>query len=420
MTTVLSFVSLVLTWGYAWVFFALMRAFLPLRGPFALRVAAFLLCGWLCDAIIYAGEWHSVFFTMAVFLAFLLLFWRGTLVEKVSVLLLFYPVLVAVNFLMTSLSTRAFYAWTGAYGADVAADPVLLFESTLVHTLALSLRLLFWLGIWALLHRALAALAERLDSRTWLMVDIVILAASVSIFTIICFAPADSVAYPICAAAIVGSLGSMLLVTVLVRAREDRDAARERDYLQARIADETRLRQVYHDLKNHLLLLGQGEGGAAQAMAADLRRQIEGVEDYLHTGNTALDVILRDKARLAREKQIDFNAVVHFQDGGFIAPLDLSSIFGNALDNAIEASEKLPPEARLITVKAAARGGMLVISVENNMAPGPLAARTSKDDAFLHGLGLASIRRAVNDYGGSVSVRAEEGVFRLHIMIPIP
>lgn len=51
-------------------------------------------------------------------------------------------------------------------------------------------------------------------------------------------------------------------------------------------------------------------------------------------------------------------------------PLDISTIFGNAIDNAIEASENLPEYKRLITVKAERVRDMLLITIENNTQPG--------------------------------------------------
>ena len=103
----------------------------------------------------------------------------------------------------------------------------------------------------------------------------------------------------------------------------------------------------------------------------NLTRQITDYENYHHTGNEYADIILRDKARLAQRKQIDFHAAVCFEEGGFVEPLDISTILGNALDNAIEACEKLPKDERLITVKAGRIRDLLTISVENTAPDAP-------------------------------------------------
>ena len=69
---------------------------------------------------------------------------------------------------------------------------------------------------------------------------------------------------------------------------------------------------------------------AAHRMAETLRGQIAAYEDYVHTGNEFLDIILKDKAAKAREKGIDFSAQLDLHGSDFLDPLDLSTLFGNA------------------------------------------------------------------------------------------
>ena len=84
----------------------------------------------------------------------------------------------------------------------------------------------------------------------------------------------------------------------------------------------------------------------------------------------------------------------------FIEPLDVSTIFGNGLDNAIEASEKLPEEQRAILVKAG--------KMQNFF------------DDFLHGFGISNMRKAVEKYDGQLMTKCENGKFTLKILILIP
>lgn len=141
----------------------------------------------------------------------------------------------------------------------------------------------------------------------------------------------------------------------------------------------------------------------------------------MHTGNEFLDIILKDKAAKAREKQIDFSAMVDFNGIDFMEPLDISTIFGNAIDNAMEASEPLPEDRRLITVKAERVRDMLIITVENNTLQGTQPAEeTTKKDRFVHGFGIPNIKKAVEKYDGQCSFRQEDGTYLLKILIPIP
>ena len=153
-------------------------------------------------------------------------------------------------------------------------------------------------------------------------------------------------------------------------------------------------------------------------MVASLQEQISDYESFQNTGNEFLDIIIRDKFRIAKEENIDFNAILHFEDGGFIEPLDISTIFGNALDNAIEASRMLEPEERMITVKAKRFHDMLSIVIRNNR-PTEIE-KWEKEDSFLHGFGRRNIKRAVDKYEGQVIVKQGEKDYTLKIIIPIP
>jgi len=105
--------------------------------------------------------------------------------------------------------------------------------------------------------------------------------------------------------------------------------------------------------------------------------------------------------------------------------VEVSAIFGNALDNAIEGVSKLPdPSQRLIRLSVARQKGFLRIKVENRcvdrLAVEGELPRTTKADSSQHGYGLKSIRATAEKYGGTVTVQAEGGWFTLGLLVPIP
>lgn len=424
----LEIVSFLLAWGYSFVFFWILRTFLPLRRNWFIKTAAFLVCGYLADSIIYSNDLGSLLGTMIFFCVYVLTFYRGTLIEKASVLLVFYPALIAVNYLMLDIGGRLFFATTRATREEMAESSKLMLISTAIHTASLFLRLLFWTGAWLVLRRFLSKITSRLNARMWLIVDMLMLASFVAIFTIIYFLPEETaIVYPICGASIFSSFGCMYLASYICEAMQTAYHAQElemqRNYYKDRIRDEERVRSVYHDMKNHLLLLQAqaGNGQEVQDSIQELNGQIQEYENYHHTGNEFLDIILRDKAKAAQERKIDFSAAISFESGSFLEPLDISTIFGNALDNAIEASEKLPEDKRLITVRANRVRNMLVVIVENNAASdSPGTKGTTKEDTFAHGFGLPNLKNAVEKYDGQCSTKLENGMFTLKIIIPIP
>ena len=364
--------------GYAFVFYLILKAFLPLRENRILKIAAFFVCGYLADTIIYSNDLGGLLGTMLAFFVYILLFYKGTIMEKISLLL----------------------------------------------------RLLFWIFAWLILRKFLSKLPSHLNVRTWLIIDMLMLASFVAIFTIIYFMPEDTaIVYPICGAAIFSSFGCMYLASYIYDSMQTAQRLRymesQQDYYRQRVADEERIRSIYHDMKNHLLVLESSqETAAARQMAKELRAQIADYEDYIHTGNDFLDIIIRDKAEKAREKHIDFSAAIDISSADFIEPLDISTLFGNGIDNAMEASEKLPQEQRVIAVKAGRVNDFISILIENNCMEEQAADktgkhRTTKADSFLHGFGITNMEKTAEKYGGTCTTRQEDGRFTLKILLPV-
>lgn len=93
---------------------------------------------------------------------------------------------------------------------------------------------------------------------------------------------------------------------------------------------------------------------------------------------------------------------------------DICAVFGNALDNAMEAVEGLPAEKRRISLEARMGKGLLAVSIRN---PGKLSESrdgeeikreipvTTKTDRSAHGFGLPSIRAALDRYSGTMELR---------------
>ena len=105
--------------------------------------------------------------------------------------------------------------------------------------------------------------------------------------------------------------------------------------------------------------------------------------------------------------------------------MDLSALFGNALDNAMEGVKKLSdPDKRLIHLSVARQKGFLRIPVENcyegdlNLKSGMPAS--TKQDKRYHGFGLKSIQAIAAKYGGSMTIGSKDGWFELRILFPLP
>lgn len=180
-----------------------------------------------------------------------------------------------------------------------------------------------------------------------------------------------------------------------------------------------------HDLKHQIEALRRI---SSEAERNEYIEQVENAvlfyESAVKTGNETLDLILMEKQLYCKEHGITLTCVCDGSRLSFLSTLDLYALFGNALENAIESVSGEAPENRIISFRAGVRGGFLSIHFENYLGHA-LTMRdglplTTKDDQSYHGFGVLSIRHIVEKYKGSMSIRTDQKLFRLDILLPLP
>ena len=142
------------------------------------------------------------------------------------------------------------------------------------------------------------------------------------------------------------------------------------------------------------------------------------------TGNEALDVILTEKSLVCVGKDIRLTCLIECNRIEFMRDGDLYALFGNVLDNAIDAASEIQDkDKRCVSLNVRNVGNMISISTENYFvgdlnfgADGLPRTKKSADEG--HGFGMLSIKGVVNKYGGTVSVVTNGNIFRINILIP--
>ncbi len=184
------------------------------------------------------------------------------------------------------------------------------------------------------------------------------------------------------------------------------------------------INRKYHDLKHQITVLrAEPDSAKRSAFLDQMEEEIRVYEAQNKTGNQILDTILTSKSLYCARNGISLTCVVDGALLDFMEPMDLSAVFGNALDNAIECEEGVADrEKRLIHVTVSARQGFVLVRFENYCEgslhfDGGLPV-TTKADTDYHGYGLKSIRFVVKKYGGSVTARMEEPWFVLQLLLP--
>lgn len=181
----------------------------------------------------------------------------------------------------------------------------------------------------------------------------------------------------------------------------------------------------YHDLKNQIIALrAEDDAEKRNAYLKKMEDEIKLFEAQNKTGNHVLDTLLASKNMYCIKNRITLTCVADGSLLNHIDVIDICTIFGNALDNAIEYEQRIEEEEkRLIHVSVFAQKGFIMIRFENYFEgelelDGGLPV-TTKTDTFNHGYGLKSIRYSIEKYGGVVSVGQQDNWFELKILIPM-
>ncbi len=175
-----------------------------------------------------------------------------------------------------------------------------------------------------------------------------------------------------------------------------------------------------HDLKHKLSSL--------QACLPE--EEIESIKNILRiydsnykTGNSALDVLLTESSLHCAEQGILLTFTGNGQDLAFMNDMDVYSLFGNAISNAIEAAQKLEdPNKKLVNIVVERLGDLVNISVANYFSGflrmvDDIPETTKKEEEGYHGFGMKSMRLLAGKYGGGLSIRIQEDLFTLGVYL---
>lgn len=179
-----------------------------------------------------------------------------------------------------------------------------------------------------------------------------------------------------------------------------------------------------HDIRQQIRLLGREARLDEQALK-EITDAVSIYDSAIDTGNKVLDVILTDKSISCEKKQIRFGCMMDGDALEFMSSMDLASLFGNLIDNAIEAVVQLDdPEKAIINLNVRTMNGAVFIHCENyyhaDLSLTQGIPSTTKADTHFHGFGIKSIRFVVEKYGGAMTIVPEDDVFNVNITIPLP
>lgn len=184
----------------------------------------------------------------------------------------------------------------------------------------------------------------------------------------------------------------------------------------------TSLQIKCHDLKHQIAAI------RTKTEKENFDKYLDRLEDSIieygtvvECGNETINIVLTEKNILCSTCGVKFSYIIDGTLFDFMSEMEIYSLFGNALDNALESCSKVQqPEKRVISLKAAAHGDMVVLHVENffeaplTMVDG-MPATTKQGSG--HGFGLRSIWQIAEKYNGVASVQTDGNIFKLNVIL---
>ena len=184
--------------------------------------------------------------------------------------------------------------------------------------------------------------------------------------------------------------------------------------------------RLRHDMKNHIIALSALSRNKEWEKIDSYLKTMEGIAldaDGDMTGNKAVDALLYQKRKRAEEENIKWECDVHMPKEYCINEFDLCVLFGNILDNALEACGRMQGgECRFINIQAKTVKKCFLLEVKNSMNRTEKCTDgfPNKGDSQEHGIGLLNVSDVVNKYNGAMNTEAENGIFVISILMPFP
>lgn len=186
------------------------------------------------------------------------------------------------------------------------------------------------------------------------------------------------------------------------------------------------MRGVKHDIKNHLLMIQnyieENQSDTAKEYISKLTEDyLPNIQKYVDTGNSAFDALVNSKMAICHQKNIHIDIKPQKNCMTKIDEADIVVLFGNLLDNAIEAAEKTVDKH--IIIEFGIKAAYLSIVVSNTVTESVLKTNpnleSTKKDGHIHGVGLKSVRNIVERYDGMIDFFEEDNYFGCHVLLVV-
>lgn len=362
--------------------------------------------------VIFIGDMINILYTLPCFFIIIWISHTSPAAAKLSMSLVFFSLTMSMNALIDSTYI------TGNYSN--------LFKFVI------------WWSIWLICRKFMKSNRYELSVKMWTLIGILALlpfAATVAAVTLTNenwrIARETMLSVTVLPFAFISSLSLLFTVTVLAKnekaLKENKLYEMRNIYYKNLEQEQLQVRRLRHDMANHMMaidgLLKEGKFGRAEEYINSLKSSPGMLSMKRWCSNDIINSLLAGKSAVMESSNISYNFKVSLPDNLPIEGLDICSLIGNALDNAIEASLKLNPEDRHISLNLIVQRGMFILNSVNSTPPvqGTKNGRflTSKSDKSMHGFGLENMRFIADKYCGTMEIQTENNKFDLLVTLPV-
>lgn len=385
---------------------------LPISDKLWKRIVLFFAYAMIITIVIFVGDRDNLPPTAILFMTAVMICCMGTPLQRFTIGLMFLSTMFAFNGFYDNLSTPHWNA-------------------------RLLIRLVFWAVFYLLIRRYAPPKDYELSPFFWKLILFLTL-TPIGITCALVLVPNPYYTFPafitttflVCfAISLFSFIGLMWTIIVLAKQRklemENLMADVNKRYYQFMDQRQFEVRRLRHDMANHLQILASLPSSEKDAYLAELIKSPAMGNPLHYCGDSTINAVLSTKASVLVQEQIEFEAKVDVPGELPFDKVDVCALFANALDNAIEACQKLPTGKRQITLKARAQKGLLAVNIinpipnRNRLSDSKDLPPTTKADPHNHGLGLKSIREIVTRHGGSMEITTDGGEFQLFLYVPL-
>ena len=187
------------------------------------------------------------------------------------------------------------------------------------------------------------------------------------------------------------------------------------------------VKAMRHDIQNHLHTIEKmavaNDAGTIRNYVSDLQKAAEKTEQISSTGNTTLDALLAAKMPVLEKRKIRLDNYLNLKDISLFTPMEICTLFGNAIDNAIEAVSNENINDRYIHLSGGLIHDHLIVKIENpyyhTLLPEKNRFHSTKRESGSHGYGLLNIEKTIADHQGTVTYKTGHQLFSMVWMIPV-